>query len=93
MRRIFCVKRRERRCCHRVYRVDRAPRGGPVFYYLRRGPFKAMPGNERRSLKERGPRLTQINAASERESSCVYADARVCGFTRERRGPRRFTAF
>ncbi|EZA56001.1 hypothetical protein X777_03686 [Ooceraea biroi] len=30
-------------------------RGPSVFYYLRRGPLKAMPGNEQRSLKERGP--------------------------------------
>lgn len=55
-KRVFCVKRCACRCCHRVYRVDWAPQGGRAFYYLRRGPLKAMPGNKQRGPKERGPK-------------------------------------
>lgn len=97
----------EARFLHQEMRVSllspslpgRIPRGGRAFYYLRRGPLKAMSGNEQRGPKKRGP--TQINAVSGRESSCVYAHARVYEFTCERagkrarndEGPRRFTTF
>jgi len=91
MRRIFCVKRRERRCCHRVYRVDRAPRGGPVFYYLRRGPFKARClGTNGAVLKSGG--LTDANKRSERKLVRVRGRARVRLYTRTT-GPTAFYGF
>lgn len=66
-------------------------RCGRAFYYLRRGPLKAMPGNEQRGPKEPGTWPTQINAASGRESSCVCV--RAGGGPGTTRGPMAFYGF